>query len=410
MTIIKSSSLTIKNQNVNKMELHRIFLTEYRRAVQFYINHFWNKRSLDKSKPTKKDLVINKFYNYTPSFETILSGRALKAAKTQANGIIKGTIQKHNERLYRLGELQKEKGNFLNLQRVISATKISKPKIGNIAVALDSNNCELVESKTSKFDLNLNLYSLFNREYKKKIGKNNYTLLLNKHRHYIKLETEYKNRLNGILLGDDYIDVKFEQDTVPLKKSGDIVGIDQGIKNIFVAAFSDGTSQESTKCPHGHDLHSICQKLTNTKKGTKSFKKAQEHRTNYVNWSLNKLNLDNTKELRLEKLSDIGRGIRKTTFLNSFPYPLIKTKLQDRCQQIGVLFVEQSCMYRSQRCSCCGFVLKKNRNGKTFKCANCLMTMDADLNAARNHLVDLPPIFTKVSKESTKNGWFWPTI
>jgi transposase len=116
------------------------------------------------------------------------------------------------------------------------------------------------------------------------------------------------------------------------------------------------------------------------------------------------------RAVQLEKLSDIGRGIRKSTFLNSFPYPLIKTKLQDRCQQIGVLFVEQSCMYRSQRCSSCGFVLKKNRKGKTFKCFNCHMTMDADLNAARNHLVNLPPIFTKVSKESVLNGWFWSTI
>ena len=89
---------------------------------------------------------------------------------------------------------------------------------------------------------------------------------------------------------------------------------------------------------------------------------------------------------------------------------LIKSKLQDICLISGVHFVQQSNMYRSQRCSCCGFVLKRNRVGKTFICRKCGFATDSDINAAINHVADLPPIYTLVSKEAKKIGFYWNPI
>ena len=147
--------------------------------------------------------------------------------------------------------------------------------------------------------------------------------------------------------------------------------------------------------------------MANKTKGSKKFAKAQAHRKNYTNRCLNQLNLEEIKEIRYEKLYQVGKGQRKSRFLSHFAYRNIKDKLLDLAQQHGVRVVEQSSTYRSQRCSDCGYVHKSNRKGKQFKCLSCEMTKDADLNAALNHeqmLVACP--FDFRSRENRK-GFFW---
>jgi len=64
--------------------------------------------------------------------------------------------------------------------------------------------------------------------------------------------------------------------------------------------------------------------------------------------------------------------------------------------------------YTSQRCSECGWTWKGNRKGKTFRCAKCGFTHDADLNASLNlslNLVELPP---KIHlKHPSRAGFYW---
>ncbi len=53
-------------------------------------------------------------------------------------------------------------------------------------------------------------------------------------------------------------------------------------------------------------------------------------------------------------------------------------------------------------------VRKSNRKGKLYKCKNCGIEIDADLNSAKNHEVKLPTI-PYGFRESKKNitGFFW---
>lgn len=175
-----------------------------------------------------------------------------------------------------------------------------------------------------------------------------------------------------------------------------------------VATCSDG--QVTPKfCPHGHSLESITNKLARKKKGSKSFKKAQKHRENFVNWSINRLNFNGVKEVRLEKVVNIRFGRKSSRKMSHWSNPEIRDKVKRRCEELEVPVVEQACPYRSQRCNECGNVRKANRKGKIYSCKNCGYSNDADYNAALNHLCDLPavPRAFMCQKLNLGNGFFW---
>ena len=66
-------------------------------------------------------------------------------------------------------------------------------------------------------------------------------------------------------------------------------------------------------------------------------------------------------------------------------------KLHSLSEIKGFDLVENENRFMSQRCSCCGWVQRSSRKGKTFKCANigCNFVTDSDLNAASNHSIGL---------------------
>jgi predicted RNA-binding Zn-ribbon protein involved in translation (DUF1610 family) len=88
---------------------------------------------------------------------------------------------------------------------------------------------------------------------------------------------------------------------------------------------------------------------------------------------------------------------------------LIRDKLLRKCEELGVQVIQQDSTYRSQRCHQCGLVRKANRKGKEYRCSNCDLICDADLNAAMNHEQDLPRVpynLRKLQKNRGK-GFFW---
>ena len=213
--------------------------------------------------------------------------------------------------------------------------------------------------------------------------------------------------MTSFLVTKNSIQVRFDIPPVPKKSTGFVLGVDQGAKTCISCSSASGTHFTSTKCLHGWDLDLIMQKLSRKQKGSVAFRKAQEHRKNFINWTINQMDLSGAKELRLEKLFDIRRGKATSRYLSHFAFPLIQRKLQDKCEQMGVLFVLQESPYMSQRCSSCGLVHKNNRIGKTFKCKSCGFALDADLNASRNHLVNLPPIDRFLVLNYNKLGFLW---
>jgi transposase len=152
--------------------------------------------------------------------------------------------------------------------------------------------------------------------------------------------------------------------------------------------------------------------LSRRKKGSKSFRQAQSHRKNYINWSLNQLNFFNVKEIALEKLCNVRKGKKSSRYLSHWTYTLIKEKLFRLSEDKGFVLIEQDNKFRSQRCSSCGWTHKSNRKGKTFKCLHCGFVTDSDLNAASNHEVILEGLSPQVWRQhlNRTEGFYWQVV
>lgn len=81
----------------------------------------------------------------------------------------------------------------------------------------------------------------------------------------------------------------------------------------------------------------------------------------------------------LERLS-----FRSHTKRYLIPRYKLKQAIKSLCEYKGVPYREVEARYTSQMCSRCGYVDKKNRVGKVFKCMKCGYEVNADFNASVN--------------------------
>ena len=387
--MIKTSTHTTKYMNKNKQEILNLFMKQYREAVQFYVDYLWDN--------IPKSFVMPKFISTKDIYPvTDLSQRALKCAATQACGMVKAATEKRKRQLYVLRKKTKQGEYPKHLQRAIDKNPIIKPSVPYHLPAELNSICADFEETTGEFNGFMQLKCLG-----KRFGKIRIPIKYSRHSNKLKNNSVMKN---SFLIQGGSVHLRWEYQKPDIKPNGKTRGVDQGITTCITV--SDG--QVTGNCLHGHDLSSIQKTLARKKKGSKAFRRAQDHRKNYINWSVNQLNLNDVNEIRFEKLHQVGKGQRKSRFLSHFAYTLIKTKLNDVCNNSGVRFIEQSNVYRSQRCSSCGYVHKLNRKGKTFSCRNCMYTNDADMNAALNHeqdLVELP--FNFRLQKNNIVGFFW---
>lgn len=388
--MIKSTKVSIKFANKNKLDNISIFLNEYRRVSSIIVDKIWELEQLPKF--ISKDLTNN--------IDTWLSARALQCCGKQTIGIVKGTKAKQSKRIYQynkfleLGQPRKAK----KLKSIIDKVNISKPDVNNIIPELDSRFVSFDFNNFTSFDCIVTISSIGN---KLKI-----IIPIKKTKHFNKLS------LNGILkqgirLSDNNITFMFDIEDKKLKQSGDILGLDIGICNSF--SLSNGTS--SSPCNHGHTLGTIQSKLSRKQKGSKAFVKAQAHRTNYINWSINQIDFNNIKQLNIEDIKNLRYKNKFSRFLSHWTYTTIIDKLESKCEDAGVQIKRINPTYTSQRCSQCGWVRKTNRKGKLFKCTSCGFTYDADLNAAINISLNLNAISKKERLlHKNKTDFYWNVI
>jgi transposase len=209
--------------------------------------------------------------------------------------------------------------------------------------------------------------------------------------------------MNSFLIGKDFVNIRWEKE-IELKKDGLEVGGDQG--KLTVLSLSD--KQETPKTDkHGHSLDSILEKMSKRRKGTKAFSKCKDHRKNFIHWSINQMNLDGIKHVKLEEVVNIGYGKSRSRLMSHWTNTIIRDKVSSRCEENGVRFSMQSCTYRSQRCSQCGMVRKSNRKGKLYIC-DCGYSNDADYNASCNHEQSLPEVPLKLRMLNlNRKGFYW---
>lgn len=394
--MIRSSAHSIKFANNGKLNHYSEFLCEYRRIFKIILDEVWDNGYGEFNVKNDK-LKFQKYLDYNDfHIDTGLSARALSSLVTQLCGVVKASVRKRDKLLWLKEKLEFEGKSTKNVKENLHKTKAIKPNVGKINPELSSKNIEIIESKNS-FDYWVKVKSIG-----KKYG--NFYIPVKK----TKVSEKWLNKgemLNSVLLGDKKLNLRYKIE-LSKKENGIIVGADQGMKDVLT--FSDGTVTK--KCDnHNHSLESIINKLSKKKKGSKAFKKAQSHRKNFINWSINQLNFDNIKEIKLEKVVNINFGKRTNRKIQAWTNTLIRDKIKSKAHEQDVLVTEQDCTYRSQRCSSCGNVRKANRKSKIYKCKNCNHVIDADLNAAKNHEICLPdlPWDLRSQKLNLGNGFFW---
>ena len=387
--MIKSTKCTIKFANKGKRDSINLIIDEYRNLVSFFVDLLWD---LD-----KVPVLVPK--EITSKAITWLSARMVQCASKQASGIVRGTKMKQARRLAMIKKLMKEgkKEQAKKLQKVYDTVSITKPDISSIEMELSSQIVyEINLENSTSFDGWVTLTSIGNKMKLK--------LPFKKTKHFNKLLKQGGVLTSGARFSKKAITFMFNIPDTPVKKEGKVIGIDIGQKTCL--SVSNGQQIETD--PHGYTYMSICKELARKKRGSKGFLRKQKHRTNFINYCVNKVNFEGVKELRIEKIRQLRNGKRTSRLLSGWSYKEIFDSLKAKARSLGVHVTELSPTYTSQRCSKCGWVRKSNRKGKVFKCGNCGYTADADLNASFNISLELPAISKEVRlKELNRKGFFW---
>jgi IS605 OrfB family transposase len=192
-----------------------------------------------------------------------------------------------------------------------------------------------------------------------------------------------KNRLFIHIKFFKQIDVDISRD------NGRIVGIDLGINKLAVISdnrFFNGKKVKQRKS----ELHYLRSKLQ--KKGTPSAKKllkkfsGKEKRfMTTINHEISKaivesLNPEDT--IVMENLKRI-RGKKFNKWLNNWSFYQLQKFIKYKAERKGIKVIKIQAKNTSKTCSSCGS-LETARHSGFFKCLNCGLTLDADLNASRN--------------------------
>jgi len=404
---VRSSEHTTKFARVGKLNVYIDFLQEYRRIAEIYINYIWNNKYeyIDSKNVTRicdiqNDLLdVPGFFDYNlipvPN-NCKLSGRAKSSLITQCCGIVKAVTEKRKRLLYKKNKLIQEKQiipeKFLEL---IKKCELTKPKSEKINPELSSKNIEF-EEETKHFNLFIKLKCLGDFD--------NIHIPIKLHKQANKWK-KIGRRMGSVLLTSNSIHIRWECEK-SIKSDGNIVGADQG--KLDILSLSDGQVTKKTDI-HGHSLDSILKKMSKRRKGSKAFQKVQDHRENFINWSINNLNFESLKQLNYEEVRNIRYKKCTNRVMSHWAYTIIEEKSKRKCEENGVHFHPQPSAYRSQRCSECGWVHAKNRKKKCFKCLMCGTVLDSDINASLNHEIELPfvPDFVMHSRMSYSSGFFW---
>lgn len=371
--MIRSTKISLKFANSGRKKNLSRFLEEYRVVVGQFIDLFW---SIDK-------VPILAPRDTTSSINTWLSARALQCAAKQASGIVRGVRSKNDKRTFILKKLEEE-GNIIDakkLRKILEKSPISKPQIHSIQPQLDSRFVKVDWKNDTSFDGWITLSSL---------GDGLKILIpIKKTRHFNKLlGAPGANLLSGIHLSSSSATFVVKSEPLNSENNG-VLGVDVGLKSCLSSSSGDQTVADN----HDWTLEKIVAKLARKRKGSKRFKKAQDHRKNFINWSVNRLNLDDVGVVRRERLHKMRQNKKVSRSLSHWTYADIIEKLDRKCEERGVRVICVDPAYTSQKCSRCGKIKESNRKRERYACS-CGNHMNADINAAIN-LASEEPIVPK---------------
>ncbi len=219
-----------------------------------------------------------------------------------------------------------------------------------------------------------------------------------------------------------FVNTTYEAELAALVESDVAVGIDMGVSDRL--ALSNGETVRRRRKPH-KKLSRAQRRLSACRKGSHRWRKRravlanQQHRERVRNRNechrvttelVRRFGLIAVEDLQIKNMTasakgtieEPGRNVAAKTGLNRSiteqSWGLIRNQLQYKAEWAGRELIVVDPKFTSQRCSGCGVVSSDHRQRKRYNCAECGMTEDADINAARNIL------------DSALAGRRWPDI
>ena len=179
-----------------------------------------------------------------------------------------------------------------------------------------------------------------------------------------------------------------------VEKQGDrVVGVDRGLYNIV--SLSNGFLYASNGIRKvKRDVLFLKKQLQ--AKGTRSAKRKLKKLSGYEKRFSLDINHNISKQLAempfdifaLEDLSGIrkqkSKGKKLNKMLHNWSFWQLEQFLTYKAEAKGKQVVKVDARYTSQKCSNCGELKKKNRNGSHYSCDRCGHKEHADINAAKN--------------------------
>ena len=413
--MIRATKHTLKFANTGKRSSIDELLAEWRRVMQLMCDDMWLNGyrwqaddGWHEFNPSQFKYELPKYLDYNRfSIDTWLSARMLSSLVTQLSGKLRAICSKNAARLH-VFDKEAGQGNYLaRLWETIESRNPSKPDLSDAGIEISSKCAEFIPTPDGEFYGFLRI---------KSTGLPIFCIPVCHHKHLVKYTDGTWERCNGYLIDEYGIQLRWEKEFVE-KDDGIKAGADQGL--LTCVSLSDGqtTPDMVIKAPRKNkpdriirvNLDTITDKLARKQKGSKAFERVQTERKNYINHAIKRLDFSHIKEIGLEKITNINYGRNTSRKMKHWSNPEIVTRLAQVAEEFGVRINLQSNAYRSQRCSGCGHVLKKARKGKLYVCPLCGLTMDADINAARNHEAELPaiPHLTEFSRLAKSEGFFW---
>ena len=207
-----------------------------------------------------------------------------------------------------------------------------------------------------------------------------------------------------------FVNLTYEVELAVLPGSDAVVGIDMGVSDRLALSNGERVGRRRKASKH---LARMQRRLSKCRKGGHRWKQRRtvlanhQHRarvrnrnechrvtTNLVRRfgliAVEDLNISNMTRSASGTLEKPGTGVAQKRGLNRSTteqtWGLLRSQLAYKAEWAGreLAVVDPKCT--SQRCSGCGVICAEHRQRKRYDCAECGMTEDADVNAARNIL------------------------
>lgn len=384
--MIKRTQHSLKFITAKKRQLLDDLFVEYQRVVNEFIILYWNEKKL----PSKAN--ASQWRKVT----TWLCGKAVKCAYRQAIQMIKSAQAKNKKRIYksyqRVYAYAKSRGkNWSIVNQKWSEwsknkqfrSRVKMPIFYGNSIDLNSDLATVYTAPKNlkEFDLAVRLGSIFGNRISLLLPTKKHSLF-NKHisNGYAVNSSVQLRRIDGKY----YVNLFLEKETQKVKNTGNVIGIDVGVKKLM--STSEGEF-------FGREIESKIQKLKRRKRDSKNFKQTLAEIKDYIGQQVNKLKLDDVSTVVVEDLDvknmskkrKSSKEHRKT--LGNWNSRLLFGRLSNRCKENRILLAKVESEYTSQQCSSCGERNhKESRKGERYECKSCGASLDADYNASLNIL------------------------